>query len=187
MLFHPLFSSYLGWVWKKIEVQASRPDPESSESVRLPQIQMCFGPDNSSCKFPLDFKLACDINTGRMHCSICWLQLESKALALTCKTLNVLELLVWDIISFLCHIAIHEITRDAQSWRGLSMNQMSAENLPLWGPQYLELAPHLHPLMPCFVKLSSNLQSLTRNLWAKVGLLWVFCMFCDFFAWLFFN
>lgn len=114
MIFHPLFF-YLGWIWKsKIEVTTSRPESESSENVRLHKCERALVQANPVPTFPLDFKPACDINTRRRHCSICWLRLEFKALALTCEMWNVLESLAWDIISFLCHVAIHEITRDAR-------------------------------------------------------------------------
>lgn len=48
----------------------------------------------TQANFPPDFQLACETNTGGMHCRICCLHLEFQALPLTCAALDVLELRV---------------------------------------------------------------------------------------------
>lgn len=178
MIFHPLFF-YLGWIWKnKIEVTASRPESESSENVRLHKCERALVQANPVPTFPLDFKPACDINTRRRHCSICWLRLEFKALALTCEIWNVLESLAWDIISFLCHVAIHEITRDAQSCRALGASQIPTENLALQRSSDPELAPCLRaPLHQTFIPFTKP---------AKKVVSWgVFVSFVEFLTFLY--
>lgn len=129
---------------------------------------------NLGANFPPDFKLACDTNTGGMHCRICCLHLEFQALPLTCTTLSILELQVWATISLLCHCAIHEMLRG---------NGMSVENLPLPGPEHLESAPDLGPFVPhcqTFIQFANPARKAVS--WA--GHIYAFCVFCVFFTWL---
>jgi len=90
MLFRTLFS----YIW--VEFGRTRTPDLVQNPLKMSdshRFECALVQANPVATSPLDFKLACDINTERMHCSICWLQLEFKALALTCNMLNVLELL----------------------------------------------------------------------------------------------
>lgn len=158
------FLMCLVWIPNKAEVAACRPDATSSENAGLLLLQMCWGLGKSRLQL-----LAWDISTGATRCSICWLQLQLRALALTCKTWNVLELLVWDVISFLCPLAIHEITSSALGWQALNVNQMSAEKLSLRGLQPLISSPlpNFHPIYKEVVSRDGH----------SGGLLYVLCDF----------